>query len=227
MRGGTIDAMVRVSDSVDSAASPAGSSESPRRRVLRYVPVLMPPVLVLAALLVVPYEPLSQTGDVQPGEGMQAVTVEGFEETGVHIVKYEHGDTVTYSFTVRNTGPVGITVTGVPLPEEAERRLLQPVAVGLPADGSPGGSQMVRFAPFALGAGEQQRIIIEGRFDNCEYYTERALEIADSQRIEFRVAGVPRSAVVPFERDLVVRSPVIKNCDERTLDRSEHRRTEP
>lgn len=199
---------------------------SRRRRVLRYVPVLLPPVLVLAALLLVPYQPLSQTGDVQPGADMQSVTVEEFDETGVHVVKYEHGKTVTYSFTVRNTGPVGVTVTGVPLPDEDERRLLQPVAAWLPA-GSADAPEMVPFESFALEAGGQQRIIIEGRFDNCEYYTERALEVIDSQTVDFRVAGVGRSAVVPFERSLLVRSPVIKNCEERTLDRSEHRRTEP
>lgn len=200
---------------------------SRRRRVLRYVPVLLPPVLVLAALVLAPYQPLSQTGDVQPGPQMQAVTVEEFDEAGVHIVKYEHGDTVSYSFTVRNTGPVGITVTGVPLPEERERRLLQPVAATLPPGSSADNSGMTPFKPFALGAGKAQQIVVQGRFDNCEYYTERAVEVVDGQTIEFRLAGVPRTATVPFERDLVVKSPVIKDCPERTLDRSEHRRTEP
>ena len=217
-----------ASDSVDSPAvstEPVGSSR--RRRMLRYVPVLLPPVLVVAALVFAPYQPLAQTGDVQPGADMQAVTVEEFDETGVHIVKYEHGETVSYSFTVRNTGPVGITVTGVRLPDESERRLLQPVAAGLPADPSAGGSGMMPLEPFALGAGEEQRIILEGRFDNCEYYTERAVEVVDAQTVEFRVAGVSRTATVPFKRDLVVRSPVIKSCPERTLDRSEHRRTQP
>lgn len=215
-------------DSVNVTASSSEPNESfRRRRMFRYVPVLFPPVLVVAALLLAPYQPLSQTGDVQPGADMQAVTVEGFNETGVHLVKYEHGDTVTYAFTIRNTGPVGITVTGVPLPDHGERRLLQPVAAGFPAGHSDSGSEMLPFEPFSLGAGEEQQIILQGRFDNCEYYTERAIEVVDGQTIQFRVAGVTRTATVPFERALLVRSPVIKNCDARTLDRSEHRRTDP
>lgn len=219
--------VLRESDSDDSTASTQPTESSRGRRMLRYVPVLLPPLLVVAAMVLTPYQPLAQTGDVQPGADMQAATIEGFDETGVHIVKYQHSDTVTYSFSFRNMGPVGITVTGVPLPDEDERRLLQAVAAGLPAGPSADGSEMMPFKPFALGAGEEQRIILQGRFDNCEYYTERAVEIVDGQTIEFRVAGVPRTATVPFERDLVVRSPVIKDCAQRTLDRSEHRRTAP
>lgn len=184
-------------------------------------------VLALVLAAAVRYQPLRQSGDLEAGSGMQVVTVEEFDETGAHILRYVDGDYVSYAFTVRNTGPVGVTVTGVGLPEERERRLLQPVAAGVADAPSPEAADMEPFAPFSLPAGQEQRIVIQARFDNCEYYTERAIEVVDGQAIDFRVAGVPRTATVPFERDLLVRSPVIKGCEERTLDRSEHRRTEP
>ncbi|HET9516689.1 MAG TPA: hypothetical protein VFO77_03065 [Actinoplanes sp.] len=199
-----------------------------RRRLVRLVVVLLI-ALVLAggAGLVARYQPLLQSGDLQAGSDMQVVTIEEFEETGAHVLKYEDGEYVSYAFTVRNAGPVGITVTGVDLPAEAERRLLQPVAAGVATGDSADAAEMAPFEPFALAAGEEQRIIVQGRFDNCEYYTERAIEDVDGQTITFRVAGIPRTATVPFTRDLLVRSPTIKNCDERTLNRAEHRRTEP
>ena len=185
---------------------------------------------VVIALLVggaLRYQPLAQAGDLETGGDMQVVTVEEFDGVGAHILRYMDGEYVSYAFTVRNTGPVGITVTGIGLPEERERLLLQPVTAGLAGDQSAEVADMESFEPFALPAGAQRRLVIQARFDNCEYYSERAVDNIDSQVLQFRIAGIPRTAAIPFERDLVVRSPTINRCEDRTLDRSDHLRSDP
>lgn len=188
-------------------------------------------VLVLAiagaAAALLRYQPLAQSGDLTLSTDMQAVTVEEFDMTGAHILRYADGGYVSYAVTLRNTGPLPVTVTGVALPEESERRLLQPVAAGLATGGSPEAGQMQTLEPVSLAAGEQQQIVVQARFDNCKYYTERAIETVDQQVITFRVAGVPRTATVHFERPLLVRSPTINRCADRTMDRSENQRTAP
>ena len=173
------------------------------------------------------YQPLERVGPLTAGSEMEVVTIEEFEEAGAHVMRYTDGGYVTYAFTVRNTGPVGVTVTGLSLPDESERRMLQPVTAGLATGATAEATDMEPFEPFALGAGQERQIIVQARMDNCEYYTERAIETVDSQRITYRAVGIPRAATVSFEEPLLVRSPTIKRCPERTLDRSEHRRTEP
>ena len=183
-------------------------------------------VVVVAAGAALRYQPLQQSGDLGLSEDMQVVTVPEFEG-GVHILRYAHGGYVSYAVTVRNTGPLPITVTGVTLPQEQERRLLQPVTAGLAGSGSPEVGDMQALDPVSLAPGEQQQIVVQARFDNCEYYTERAIEVVDQQVVNFRVAGVPRTATVSFDHPLLVRSPTINRCEDRTLDRSDHRRTGP
>ena len=195
-------------------------------RVLHVVVVVLV-FAVIAIVAVLRYQPLERAGSLIPGSDMEVVTIEEFEEVGAHVLRYTDEGYVTYAFTVRNTGPLGVTVTGLPLPEEAERRLLQPVTAGVATADSAEAADMEPFEPFALGVGEEQRIIVQARMDNCEYYTERAIEIVESQRIAYRTGGLPRTTTVAFDQPLLVRSPTIKRCPERTLDRAEHRRTEP
>lgn len=184
-------------------------------------------VLVAATVAILRYQPLHQAGDLRLGSDMQVVTVEEFEESGAHILRYIDGGYVSYAVTIRNTGPLPVTVTGVTLPQERDRRLLQPVAAGLANGASAEVGEMEPLEPVSLAAGEEQQIVIQARFDNCKYYTERAIEIVDRQSLRFRVAGIPRSGVVEFDRPLLVRSPTINRCEDRTMDRSENRRTEP
>ena len=158
---------------------------------------------------------------------MQVVAVSEFEDAGAQILRYVDGASVTYAFTIRNTGPVGITVTGVALPPESERRMLQPVTAGLTNGSTAEAADLKSFAPFRLAAGEEQRIVVQARMDNCEYYTERAIETVKTQDVTYRAAGLSRTATITFDQPLLVRSPTIQRCPERTLNRAEHRRTEP
>ena len=173
------------------------------------------------------YQPLQRVGTFTAGNELDMITVEGFEQAGTNVVRYTDGDYVTYAFTVRNTGPLGVTVTDVPFPPETELRMLQPVSAGLAGSASADAEDMRPFEPFSLDAGGEQRVIVQARLDNCEYYTERAVETLAGQALTYRVLGLTRTAEIAFDRPLLVRSPVIQRCPERTLDRSENRRTEP
>lgn len=188
-------------------------------------------LLVVAAYGVVHrYQPLAQVGELATSSDAGAVLVEEFEGTGATIVNYEHNAYLSYAFTLRNTGPVGVTVTSVDLPDERARRMLHPVqtSVFTSAAATPDDlADMAPLQPFALGPGEERRIVVQARFDNCEYYTERGTELTHGHDVTFRVAGVKRTAELQFNRPLIVRSPTILGCDDRTLDRSEHRRSAP
>ncbi|HVM20415.1 MAG TPA: hypothetical protein VM307_10685, partial [Egibacteraceae bacterium] len=60
------------------------------------------------------YQPLRQVGEVTTGPDALAATVPEFEEAGATILNYVDGDYVTYAVTLRNSGPVGVRVTGLP-----------------------------------------------------------------------------------------------------------------
>ena len=200
-----------------------------RERVRRMgvLALVLLPVTAVAATTLLRYQPLEQSGDLRFGADTQVQTVPGYDVTGVHVLRYVHDKVVSYSLTVRNSGPLPITVAGVELPPQRERRLLQPVAFGLPGNGSADADDMQDFEAVSLAPGAQQQIVIQARFDNCEYYTERAIETVDRQVVDFLVAGLPRKKTIHFERPLLVRSPTINRCEDRTLDRSENRRTDP
>lgn len=175
------------------------------------------------------YQPLVQVGELVTSSDAGATLVEEFEGTGATIVTYEHSAYLSYAFTLRNAGPVGVTVTSVDLPDERARHMLQPVQTSMltSPEATPDDlADMAPLEPFALGAGEERRIVVQARFDNCEYYTERALEITEAHDVTFRVSGVPRTARVELNRPLIVKSPTILGCSDRTLDRSEHRRSD-
>ncbi|MBW3663760.1 MAG: hypothetical protein KY469_11725 [Actinobacteria bacterium] len=142
---------------------------------------------------------------------------------------YEHGGEVAYAFVVRNDGPVGITVTSVDA-GVGERTLLSPYGVFVLPPGAPlDGGELehgTAFTPFALGSGEERVIVVRGTFDNCEYFHERNLEPHASIDIGYRMLGVPGNQRVEFDRDIVVKSPMIVGCPDRTLDREDDRRTD-
>lgn len=185
----------------------------PTSRLVRLIPAAAAAVLLLAVgyIAVERYQPLERAGQVRTDSASGAVLVEDFDATGAHILRYEEGGEVTYGFAVRNEGPVGVTVTGVAAPAVEQRRLLQPRALQPPQ-------------PFALAPGETRDVVVVAQFGNCEYYTERAVERIEQTALTFRVAGVPRTAALSLDRPLLVKSPTIQRCSERTLDRSEHQR---
>lgn len=162
---------------------------------------------------------------VGPGE---AAHVETFGDGGSLVLRYEHGEDGGYAFTLGNRAPIGVTITGVVLPEEAERLLFRPVGARADAtDAVVGATDVGEFEPFVLGPAEHVRVVVVGNFGNCRYYTERALEVHDEITVEYRLGGLPTSQQVQLPAQVIVRSPTIQNCPDRVMDRSARQRRDP
>lgn len=143
----------------------------------------------------------------------EAVTLPGFDG-GAHAVVYEHGGTVSFSFPLHHTGLVGLTVTGVRLSEDDPYPLLAIEEVSV--DGGD--------LPARVGRGETARVEVRARYDNCRYYHERELELLEGVTVDATVLGTGVTREVTFDHPLVVRSPMIVHCPDRTLDRNDDTR---
>jgi hypothetical protein len=65
---------------------------------------------------------------------------------------------------------------------------------------------------------------VRGSFANCRYYNERNIDLRSQIRVDYRILGIPSSQTVEFDKDLLVKSPMIVSCPERTVNREDDRR---
>jgi hypothetical protein len=75
-----------------------------------------------------------------------------------------------------------------------------------------------------LEPGERRELHVATRFANCEYYTERAVNLVDHAVVTVERLGVERTVHVPYPRQIVLRSPTILGCPDRVTDRSARQR---
>ncbi len=147
----------------------------------------------------------------------------------VEFVTYGHGQEVSYAVQLRNDGPIPVTVEDVPVAGmEDGLRLIRPTEVlvapeGAPVDDPTAGTRP--FEPFRLDPGARRTVIVDGVFDNCVYYTERAMDVITSQAVTWRIAGWSTTTEVELPRQLAVRSPHIRDCPDRMMDRGARTRT--
>ena len=114
------------------------------------------------------------------------------------------GQTITYRFSIRNDGPVGVTVTGVgvPLSTQAGDALtlvpvrMQPNTIGVGVD--PKGWDP--FRSFAMAPGQEVSIEMEATWHGC--MVRRTTTSFGEMPISFRVFGVPRT--VQFTPDVQI-----------------------
>lgn len=170
------------------------------------------------------------TGEVAVvSDATEALAVEYVDAPPVQLVNYEHGATVSYAIELRNDGPVPVTVEDLPLgPMDADRRLVRPIGVRVLPDGAhatdaAGGA--TPFEPFRLERGVSRTVIVDGVFDNCAYYTERAMDLIASQAVTWSIAGLSTTTDVDLSRQLAVRSPHIRHCPGRVMDRGARTRS--
>lgn len=131
-------------------------------------------------------------------------TLPSYGVRGMQVVGYVHGATSRLRLPLRNDGPLPVTVTSVSLPTGVAPLLALREVRGLP----------VRLAP-----GERQDLEAVAVLANCRFSHEREVETHDGLRIGFRVLGRPGARLVPFDRPLLVRSPMLVGCPDRLLNR--------
>ncbi|MBW3621564.1 MAG: hypothetical protein KY461_15075 [Actinobacteria bacterium] len=206
---------MRLAD--DPRTSPATTAAGRRRLPRRSWPVA---VVVLAVAMAVAAVVVSTVTVASAGPvtaiGTEVTSVPEFGERGSLVLLYHDGREVTYTFPLRNDGWLPVTVTDVALTAPEERPLLVPTGLGL--DGPDGAT--APFLPFRLGPGETRTVVIEGLLDNCEYHTERAVHLVGHHVVHLRAGGVATTRSVALDDEVVVRSPTIRRCPDRVMDRS-------
>lgn len=153
--------------------------------------------------------------------GAPSFTVEYVDAPATEYVAYDHGASAGYRIELSNDGPLPVTVEDVPIaPMQEELRLLHPTEVLVEEAGD-----LAPFAPFRLGAGETRTVVVSGVFHNCEYYTERAMDLVVTQPVTWSVAGVSTTTDVALTHQLAIRSTFIRECPGRVMDRGARTRT--
>lgn len=195
------------------SAPPAARPPAPRRGVALAAGLLSAglALLVVAALQAAPAA--VRLGPVVPAFGGDApqVTLPTYGSKGMHVLGYEHGASVRLTLPIRNRGLLPMTVTSValgggvaPLLEVADVR-------GLPLSVPPGATRDVEVLAVLA---------------NCRYFHEREWQNYPSVRLGFSVLGQDGVRDVPYDRPLMVRSPMIVGCPDRLLDRQANDRTD-
>lgn len=170
------------------------------------------------------------TGEVTVvSDATGALPVEYVDAPSVELLDYDHGASVSYAIELRNDGPLPVTVEDVPLATmEADRRLIRPSRVLLAPEGTAATEAAAGarpFEPFRLERGARRTVIVEGVFDNCRYYTERAMDVIVAQPVTWSVAGWSTTTDLDLSRELAVRSPHIRHCPGRVMDRGARTRS--
>ena len=160
--------------------------------------------VVLQAPRAASFDPLRVTAS-----GAPFVTVPEYGPVGSDILGYEHGATVRLRMPVHNGSWLPVTVTDVQLDAGPAPLLAVRGVEGLPLSLRPGGESTVTFV---------------ATLTNCKYFHERAIQTFDRATLSFRSLGQSGTRVVPFERQLLVRSPMIVRCPDRALDRELNQR---
>lgn len=184
-----------------------------RRRPWLLVGVLLAAVVLLAAWVVAPgalthHGPVSLDFD----RDAPAAVVEGLEgPAGAYVVGYEHDTYVDVTVAVPNRGPVAVEVLDV-------RPVLQDAPLLVPTEGwAPTADERSTSGSAVTGAWRL-------RFDNCEAYHEREAMVVDRVEVASRVLGRVVVDEVALDRPMMVRSPMLWQCPDRTIDRGDDRR---
>lgn len=196
-------------DERPTTASPAGTARPRRRAVV--VAVALSVVLALLATWWAAPALVDLGRDAVPsfGDGTVAVELPQFGEGGSYVLAYDDGGYAEVRIPVRNDGRLPVSLRGVRLTDQS-RSLAEVVAAA-----APGGAPL----PLDLGPGQEAMLSLTLRFDNCDYYHERAMQALPAALVDVSVLGRAGVVEVPLARPLLVRSPMIVDCPDRVLDR--------
>lgn len=157
--------------------------------------------------------PLALAGAPVVVDAERHVVLEEYGRDGSQVIGYAHGERVTVRLALVNRGLAPVTI---------ETLDAFPVVLGMLAtervlvDG--------RVLPVRLGPRAAAEIEVTGRFGNCEYFTERAIDTYDHALVTVAGVGGSRVAVLAYADQLLVRSPAIVDCPDRVLDRGAKQR---
>ncbi len=185
-----------------------------RRRPIRVALIVL--LLASGALTwVARYEPLAP-GSWFDVHGTEVTFPRTYGGSSVAVLTYEADARFDYAFTLRNAGPVAVTVTGVEIdlvPEDDWAIVELGVELTEPGTGIAAESTRRPFEAFTLGSGDQQMVVVNARFNPCTRIARGALMRFDSQTVHTRVFGIPRVMEVSMDPALVVEGPARGQCN--------------
>jgi hypothetical protein len=143
------------------------------------------------------------------------VTVPEYGPRGTHVVDYRYGADLSITVPLRNDGALPVEVTSV-----ATGAGVLPLLEVTSVEG----------LPLSLAPGEQGEVVLRSVLTHCAYYHER--EVQNVRDLVLAVdVGVgplsrPAGLVLPLDRPLLVHSPMIVGCPDRTIDRQADNRSD-
>jgi hypothetical protein len=153
-------------------------------------------------------------GDLAVDSSGPVLTVPEYGVDGTTVVAYRHGAEVAVTVPLRNDGPLPVDVEAV-----ATGAGVLPLLEVRSVEG----------LPLRLGAGETGEVVLRAVLGNCRYYNERQLQLVTSLVVDVDSA-VPLASgsrtEVTLARPLLVKSPMIVGCPDRTLSREDDSRSD-
>jgi hypothetical protein len=128
---------------------------------------------------------------------------------------YRDGEHVTFGVALRNTGRVGVTITGFDLPSAKQFFLLAVVDVRVGRRLAHGHSSVVHtdpFHPFTLRAGETRDVVIRERMHACESNAPGGSNEFGVLGVRYRVLRLSRHADLAAPVHVVVTAPARAEC---------------
>lgn len=204
---------------LEAPAQPAvAPAPGPRRR--RATALLLASVLALLGLgwtglaLWAPSTVDLAAGSTRVDGAPPVVTVPEYGDDGTTVVAYRHGQSVEITVPLRNDGPLPVRVTGVATGAGVFPLLEVRSVEGLPR---------------TIGPGDTGEVVLRAVLGNCRYYNERQLQLVRSLVVDVDsvvpFAGSTREEL-PLAQPLLVKSPMIVGCPDRTLTREDDSRAD-
>ena len=134
---------------------------------------------------------------LEPGSTSQVPAGARVESAGnVAVVPYRQGARVAYGISIRNRGPLSVTVTEVARPSTSGESVFRPVEVRMARRERGGTRADLQFVPFTLDPGQERYVEVVGELGACRAYDPGRVYRIASQRVRFEVFREALSADV-------------------------------
>lgn len=179
-----------------------------RARLLSIVAVVIVLAILGSGVVLVANEPLRE-GSIGGLSGPSFEAQKGVEEHA-RVVTYESGQEMIIDFSLRNVGPLAVTVTGISNPAGSAATLFEIVEIRAGRYGL----EPEPFAPFKLGRNEERLIRLRGILKGCGGFTPRSSIAWNTYPVRYRVLGISRTMDVQTRSPVIIEIPADFNCPE-------------
>lgn len=198
------------------------AERQPRSITIRVSTLIFLTILVLAAgfwAFIAQYEPLA-AGSMAGVDATGARTIDTFPGDELILLDHRRGEEFFASFTIRNEGPLPITIErfldGWQLQERSGGPFSPVEVVVHPGERFIGAESIPfeewpSFSPFSLGAGQERRVAIRFSFGDCRLGKGETFGM-NSISARFAVLGFDRHTDYPLPYNLAMRSARSGGC---------------